>query len=72
MESKRPHFNRAAVIGIGLIGASFALAARRAGLVDRVIGVARKESTRSKAEEIGAADETTDDAAAAAAGADLV
>jgi prephenate dehydrogenase len=33
------HFNRIVVVGVGLIGASFALAARRLGLADRISGV---------------------------------
>ena len=65
-------FERAAVLGIGLIGGSFALAAKRAGLVGRVVGVARSETTRALALERGAADEVTPDPAAAVAGADLV
>ena len=38
-------FERAAIIGIGLIGGSFALAARAAGVVGEVVGVARRERT---------------------------
>ncbi len=65
-------FPRAAVIGIGLIGGSFALAAKRAGLVGQVIGVARSEATREGALEKGAADAVTADPHAAVANADLV
>jgi len=65
-------FPRAAVVGIGLIGGSFALAAREAGLVGHVTGVARSEATRRGALDIGAADEATADAAEAVARADLV
>lgn len=61
-----------AVIGIGQIGASFALAARRAGVVDRVIGVARKQTTRAEALRVGAADECTDDVVEALRHADMV
>jgi prephenate dehydrogenase len=68
----QPHFATAAVLGVGLIGASFALAAKAAGLVDRVIGVARREETRRIALDRGAADEVTDDPVAAVAEADLV
>lgn len=60
------------VIGIGQIGASFALAARRAGIVDRVIGVARKQATRAEALCVGAADECTDDLVEALRRADMV
>jgi prephenate dehydrogenase len=61
-----------AVIGIGQIGASFALAARRAGVVDRVIGVARKQTTRDEALGVGAADECTADVVEALGDADIV
>ncbi len=33
------------IIGVGLIGGSFALATKRAGLVQRVIGVGRSAAT---------------------------
>ena len=65
-------FPKAAIIGVGLIGGSFGLAAKRAGLVGEVVGVARSETTRGLAVERGAADWTTDDAARAVRGADLV
>jgi len=65
-------FDRLAVIGIGLIGGSFALCAKERGLVHRVIGVARSEDTLKAALERGAADEVTNDPAQAAASADLV
>ena len=61
-----------AVIGIGQIGASFALAAKRAGVVDRVIGVARKQTTRAEALRVGAADECTADVVEALRDADIV
>ncbi len=65
-------YKRAAVIGIGLIGGSFALAAKRAGVVESVIGVARSADTREGALAMGAADEVTTDPAEAVRGADLV
>lgn len=65
-------FERAAVIGIGMIGGSFALAARERGLVGTVVGVARTERTLSQARSLGAADETTTDPVVAVSGADLV
>ncbi len=61
-----------AVIGIGQIGASFALAARRAGVVDRIVGVARKQATRAEALRVGAADECTADVVEALREADVV
>ncbi len=65
-------YKRTAIIGIGLIGGSFALAAKRAGIVETVVGVARSDETLQAALEIGAADEVTTDPAQAVRGADLV
>jgi len=55
-----------------MIGGSFALAAKRKGLVGAVVGVARTERTLSEARNLAAADETTTDPAVAVADADLV
>ncbi len=38
-EQTPPHFNCTAIIGIGLIGSSLALALRERGLADRIIGI---------------------------------
>lgn len=65
-------FQRTAVIGIGLIGGSFALAGREAGVLGEVVGVARSERTLLEAVHFGAADRTTADAAVAVRDADLV
>lgn len=65
-------FERVTVIGIGLIGGSFALAGREAGVLGEVVGVARSERTLLEAVHIGAADRTTPDAVEAVRGADLV
>ncbi len=65
-------YKRTAIIGIGLIGGSFALAAKRAGIVETVVGVARSDETLEAALEIGAADEVTTNSAQAVRGADLV
>ena len=65
-------FNRLVIVGIGLIGGSFGLAARHAGLAREIIGVARRQSTLDKAIELGACDAATADVAAAATGADFV
>ena len=37
------HFNHISILGVGLIGGSFALAARRAGIADRITGRDSKE-----------------------------
>ena len=65
-------FDCLAVIGVGLIGGSFALAARRRGVARRVVAAARKAETLAIALDRGIADEVTDDPAQAAAQADLV
>jgi len=65
-------FERVTVIGIGLIGGSFALAGREAGVLGEVVGVARSERTLLEAVHVGAADHTTPDAVEAVRGADLV
>ena len=65
-------FNRLVIVGIGLIGGSFGLAARRAGLAREIIGVARRQSTLDKAIEVGACDAATADVCEATTGADLV
>jgi prephenate dehydrogenase len=61
-----------AVVGVGLIGGSLALAARRANAVGWVVGVSRSEASRAAARAAGLVDETTADLAAAVSGADLV
>ena len=65
-------FNRLVIVGIGLIGGSFGLAARRAGLAREVIGVAPRGGTLGKAVEMGACDWATTDVSEAASGADFV
>lgn len=49
--------NTLAVIGVGLIGGSFAAACRQAGIVSRVIGAGRKPETLACAVELGLIDE---------------
>ncbi|HSA90679.1 MAG TPA: prephenate dehydrogenase/arogenate dehydrogenase family protein [Burkholderiales bacterium] len=61
-----------AVIGVGLIGGSFALALKQAGAVSHVVGVGRNPANLKAALERGIIDSTAPDAAAAARGADLV
>lgn len=63
--------DRLVVVGVGLIGGSFALGLRRAGAVKRVIGVGRTQSSLEQARRLGIIDESAD-MAAALAGADLV
>ena len=65
-------FQRLALIGCGLMGGSFALALRQAGLVAQVAGFSASEATRQKALQRGVIDIACSSAAAAAQDADLV
>jgi len=60
------------VIGVGLIGGSFALALKKAKAVKRVIGVGRTRRNLAAALELGIIDEIALDAGAAVERADLV
>ena len=61
-----------AVIGVGLIGGSFALALKQAKVASHVVGVGRNPANLQLALERGAIDSIAADPAAAARGADLV
>ena len=66
-----PMLGRVAVLGLGLIGGSFAAAVRRARLADRVVGYAPPPDGAA-AVGLGLVDEACTDVAAALRGADLV
>ncbi len=61
-----------AVIGVGLIGGSVAMALREEGRVREVVGCGRGEANLQKAQEIGVIDHYTHDTAEAVRGADMV
>ena len=63
---------RLAVIGVGLIGGSFALALKQAGKVSHVVGAGRNRANLDLARERRIIDSVAPDAAAAARDADLV
>jgi prephenate dehydrogenase len=63
---------RLVVVGVGLIGGSFAAALRRAGAVREVVGLGRTREALGRARELGLIDAACDDAAEALRGADLV
>jgi prephenate dehydrogenase len=65
-------FERVAVVGVGLIGGSFALGLKAAGRCRHVVGVGRSAANLKLALAGGAIDSSAADAAAAAQGADLV
>ena len=60
------------VCGVGLIGGSFALALRLAGLVKRIVGVGRRPEPLEAALQLGVIDEVSTDWAGALDGAELV
>ena len=65
-------YDRIALIGLGLIASSMALAIRRAGLAGEITGTARTAETRAAALELGLCNAVFETAAEAVAGADLV
>lgn len=67
-----PPFARVAIIGVGLMGGSLALALREAGLAGRVVGYGNDPASLRTALARRVIDEAAPDAASAAAGSDLV
>ena len=65
-------FEKVALIGCGLMGGSFALAAREAGWAPQIVGFSASASSRQKALSMGVIDDTADSIAQAVQGADLV
>ncbi|MBP6900872.1 MAG: prephenate dehydrogenase/arogenate dehydrogenase family protein [Burkholderiaceae bacterium] len=65
-------FNQLGVIGCGLMGGSFALALKRAGLVKRVIGYSKSPSTTDLAKRMGVIDVAAESALLAVSGSDIV
>ena len=60
------------LVGVGLLGGSLGLAARRRQLAGRVEGYVRRSASLAECERAGAVDHATTDLAEAVAGADLV
>lgn len=65
-------FQRLALIGCGLMGGSFALALREAGLVQTIVGFSASNTTRQRAVELKVIDHACASVAEAVQGADLV
>ena len=65
-------FNQLGVIGCGLMGGSFALALKRAGLVKRVVGYSKSPSTTERAKKLGVIDMAAESALLAVSGSDIV
>ena len=65
-------FEQLGLVGCGLMGGSFALALKQAGLVHRVVGYSKSPSTLQRARERGVIDVEAPSALLAVSGADLV
>ena len=65
-------FEQLGLIGCGLMGSSFALALKRAGLVKRVVGYSKSPSTTERARQMGVIDIEAPSALLAVSGADIV
>ncbi len=65
-------FKQLGVIGCGLMGGSFALALKRAGMVDKVVGYSKSPSTTELACRLGVIDVAAESALQAVAGSDIV
>ena len=65
-----PPFKKIVIFGVGLIGGSFALALKKAGVVEQVVGVGRRLETLERAQSLGIIDVIGD--VTAVSGADLV
>ena len=65
-------FEQLGLIGCGLMGSSFALALKRAGLVKRIVGYSKSPSTTERARQMGVIDLEAPSALLAISGADIV
>ena len=65
-------FEQLGLVGCGLMGGSFALALKNAGLVKRVVGYSKSPSTTERARQLGVIDVAAPSALLAVTGADLV
>jgi prephenate dehydrogenase len=65
-------FEQLGLIGCGLMGGSFALALKRAGMVKRVVGYSKSPSTTERARQLGVIDVEAPSALMAVSGADIV
>ena len=65
-------FEQLGLIGCGLMGSSFALALKHAGLVKRIVGYSKSPSTTERARQMGVIDVEAPSALLAVSGADIV
>lgn len=68
----RPLFKKIVLIGVGLIGGSFALALKKASAVEHIVGMDRSVEALAAAKRLGIIDSFTDSIAQAVQGADLI
>jgi prephenate dehydrogenase len=66
------HWQKATLIGVGLLGGSLGLALKQRRLADKVDGYVRRSSSINECESMGAVDHATRDLGRAVEGADLV
>ncbi len=67
----KPIFKRAVIAGVGLIGGSLAIAGKKAGIFETVVGLGRTKATLNRALALGIADEISSDMEQALKGADF-
>nr|WP_305777809.1 bifunctional prephenate dehydrogenase/3-phosphoshikimate 1-carboxyvinyltransferase [Pseudomonas sp. Hg5Tf] len=72
MNKVEPLIGRLVVVGLGLIGGSFAKGLRESGLCREVVGVDLDPQSRKLAVELGVVDRCEEDLAAACVGADVI
>lgn len=65
-------FNKAAILGVGLLGASFGLALKKHRICGQVTGFGRSRANLERAKEMGIIDAVASDPAAACSDADIV
>lgn len=65
-------FEQLGIIGCGLMGGSFALALKRAGLVKRIVGYSKSPSSTERARQMGVIDAEAPSALLAVSGSDIV
>ena len=72
MNAPTPKIEQLGLIGCGLMGGSFAVALKKAGLVKRVVGYSKSPSTTERARQMGVIDIEAPSALLAVSGSDVV
>ncbi len=67
-----PHFKRAVIQGVGLLGGSLGMAMRRRGMTDEIVGLGRSVKRLERARQLGSIDSFSSDPAEALKGADAL